>query len=220
MDRPLIVHRSVAIISAAKKCWLATFASSPYPSIERTPPVLSTRPKVAELVFQFFGRALHPELFEVQCEKKIERKRYVAAIQITSTGHVVTWQRPEGMFLTEVATSACHDLPTKRRLMLHRLQGEQHDRIECAGGLFYETEFSLEPVDQRALRAYQRELELVGAKEGLMHEFAPNGRIGTRAFSYIHFESRDSSLRIQAIHTFPDDGMILKSESLFVLPGT
>ncbi|MGI9456875.1 MAG: DUF2617 family protein [Aeoliella sp.] len=180
--------------------------------------MLSTRPKVAELVFQFYGRSLHPELFEVQRERKVERKRYSATLKITGMGHVITWQRPEGMVLTEVATSARHELPMKRRLMSHRLRSEQHDSIECAGGLLYETEFSLDPIDARVIQIHQQELQLTGAKEGLMHEFASSGRIGIGAFSYIHFQSRNDSLRIQAIHTFPDDGVILKSQSAFLLP--
>ena len=37
--------------------------------------------------------------------------------------------------------------------------------------------------------------------------------------SYINLESRDRSLRVQAFHTFPDDYAIVKSQSVFSLPG-
>ena len=37
--------------------------------------------------------------------------------------------------------------------------------------------------------------------------------------SYINLESRDRSLKIQAFHTFPDDYAIVKSQSVFALPG-
>lgn len=181
--------------------------------------MLSARPKIAELVFQFYGRSLHPELFEVQRERTIERSRYTAVIKITSTGHAISWQQPQGLVLTEVATSAHHELPLKRRLMSHRLRGQQRDQIECAGGLRYETEFSLEPVDSDTIRGYQQELLLLGEKHGLLHQFASAGRLGMNAFSYIHFESRAATLRIQALHTFPDDGVLLKSQSAFLLPG-
>lgn len=180
--------------------------------------VLSARPKIADLVFQFYGRSLHPELFEVQGQRTIERTQYTATIKITSTGHAISWQQPEGLVLTEVATSAHHDLPIKRRLMSHRMRGKHEDRIECVGGMVYETDLALEPVDQATIRSYQQELQLAGDKHGLSYQFETGNRVGLSAFSYIHFESRARTLRIQALHTFPDDGVILKSQSLFLLP--
>lgn len=181
--------------------------------------MLSARPKIADLVFQFYGRSLHPELFEVQCERKVERSNYNATLKITSTGHAICWQQAEGLLLTEVATSALHDLPIKRRLMSQRVRGEHEDRIECAGGLVYETSLALEPADQGTIRTYQQELQLAGEKHSLLFQFESGGRVGLGAFSYIHYESRAKSLRIQALHTFPEDGVILKSQSLFKLPG-
>jgi len=54
--------------------------------------VLTVRPKVAELAFQLYGRPLHPELFEVFETCTVERGGYLAKIDITSAGHVVTWR--------------------------------------------------------------------------------------------------------------------------------
>lgn len=188
-------------------------------------PLLSARPKVAELVFQFYGRSLHPELFEVQQQRTIERNAYRVVIKITGTGHVVSLELLEhidgeprvGMVLTEVATSAHHPLPVKRRLMSHRLIGDQHDIVECRGAVRYETEFGLEHVDRQLILDYQKQLLLVGNQQGLTYQFSSGGRLGVNAMSYIHFESRSRSLKIQALHTFPDDGAILKSQSLFTL---
>ena len=64
--------------------------------------MLSVRPKVAELVFQLYGRTLHPELFEVFGTQTIQRGDYRARVSITSAGHVVSWQY-KGLVLTEVA---------------------------------------------------------------------------------------------------------------------
>ena len=49
--------------------------------------MLSVRPKVAELSFQLFGRALHPELFEVHKSRVVERGEFVARLDITTAGH-------------------------------------------------------------------------------------------------------------------------------------
>ena len=78
--------------------------------------MLSVRPKVAELAFQLFGRALHPELFEVYKTRTIKRGDYEAKLDITSAGHIVTWKH-RGLTLTEVACSATHPLPEKRKII-------------------------------------------------------------------------------------------------------
>jgi hypothetical protein len=180
--------------------------------------VLSVRPKIAELVFQLYGRSLHPELFDVHRTGHIQRGGYRAAVQVTSAGHVITWTYG-GLTLTEVAASAHHPLPQRRRLMSHRLKGTCADHVECRGGIRYEMQFSLEPVDREAFWTYQKELTQAGTREGILHCFEPSGRFGLGAMSYIHLESRDRSLRIQAFHTFPDDYAIVKSQSVYTLPG-
>jgi hypothetical protein len=139
-------------------------------------------------------------------------------IQITNAGHVVTWQY-DGLTLTEVAASAQHPLPQRRRLISHRLKDSCSDDLECRGGITYHVDFSLEPVARETFWHYQKELTQVGAREGLLHCFEPSGRFGLGAMSYINVESRDRSLRVQAFHTFPDDYAIVKSQSVFTLPG-
>ena len=178
--------------------------------------MLSARPKIAELVFQLYGRSLHPELFEVYESNTVKRGGYEAHIQITSTGHLVTWQY-EGITLTEVATAAHHPMPKKRRLMSHRLKGDRSDRLECRGGIRYEVGFSLEPANSERFFAYQKELTLQATRRGMLHQFDASGRWETGAISYINVDSRDRVFRVQAFHTFPDDCAVLKIQSWYRL---
>lgn len=179
--------------------------------------VLTTRPKVAELSFQLFGRSLHPELFVVHKSRVVERSGYTAKIEITSAGHVITW-RHQGLTLTEVACSAQHPLPQKRRLMSYRLKGERSDRVECRGGVMYQVSFQLEPVTHEVFWMFQNELAKDGQVQGLYHRFDASGRMNLGALSYVNVETRNKSLLIQAFHTFPDDCAIVKSQSLIQLP--
>ncbi len=179
--------------------------------------MLSVRPKVAELAFQLYGRALHPELFRVFTSRTIERGAYSARIEITSAGHVITW-RYKGLTLTEVAASAQHPLPKRRRLMYYRLRGERNDRVECRGGVTYQTSFQLEPVAPDIFWMFQHELANDGEQQGLLHIFDSSGRMAMGALSYINVEARNRSLLVQAFHTFPDDYAIVKSQSVFELP--
>jgi hypothetical protein len=179
--------------------------------------VLIVRPKVAELVFQVFGRPLHPELFEVCSSQVVERGEYQAKIDITRTGHVVAW-RHAGLTLTEVATSAHHPLPQRRRLMSHRLRGQRSDRVECRGGVSYHVNFQQESVAPEVFWTFQEELSRESPRQGLLQRFDSSGRIALGAISYIHVESRLRSLRVRAFHTFPDDYAIVQTRSLFEIP--
>lgn len=179
--------------------------------------MLSVRPKIAELSFQLFGRALHPELFEVHKTLTLERGEFSAKLDITTAGHVITW-RYRGLTLTEVATSAQHPLPERRRLLSYRLKGQRSDRVECRGGITYQTSFQLEPVVPELFWSFQEELSHDGERQGLLHTFDSSGRIALGAMSYIYPETRSRSLLIQAFHTFPDDCAIVKSQSVFELP--
>jgi hypothetical protein len=184
--------------------------------VETASAVLSVRPKIAELVFHLYGRALHPELFEVYGSRSIERGGYSAKIDITSAGHVVTW-RYQGLTLTEVAAAANHPLPRKRRIISCSLRGEHGDQMKCRGGVHYRFHFTLEPVEPQLFWTYQQELALGDSQEGLLHRFDSSGRMALGAISYIHVESRNRSVQIRAFHTFPDDCAIVKCNSVFEL---
>ena len=179
--------------------------------------MLSVRPKVAELVFQLYGRVLHPELFEVCATRSIDRGGYSATVSITDAGHLLTW-RKDGLTLTEVATSLAQPLPQKRRLLSHRIAGERSDRMECRGGASYQTCFQLETVEQEVFWSFQQELVVEGSKRGLLHRFESGGRLALGALSWINVETRPRSLLVQTYHTFPDDLAIVKSQSLFECP--
>ncbi|TWT85617.1 hypothetical protein Pla123a_04240 [Posidoniimonas polymericola] len=199
--------------------------------------MLSTRPKIAELTFQLYGRTLHPELFQTYKSRTVKRGKpgskpadgsgsgsasepgggYEAKLSITSAGHAIEW-RYDGLVLTEIATSAQDLLPERRRLMCHSLRGEQNDQVECRGGVTYRVNFSLESVDAKAFYTFQNEIMLAGAKEGMLHQFDSSGRFGLGALSYVNVQSRDRSMLVQALHTFPDDYAIVKTQSVFKLP--
>ncbi len=138
-------------------------------------------------------------------------------MEITSAGHVVTW-RYAGLTLTEVATSAHHPLPKRRRLLSYRLKGSRSDYVETRGGITYQMSFQLEPVEPEVFWTFQEELCRDGQRRGMLHRFDSSGRMALGALSYIHVETRSRCLLVQAFHTFPDDCAIVKSQSLFEIP--
>ena len=178
--------------------------------------MLSVRPKVAELAFHVFSRSLHPELYTIHKSRRIQRGAYEAQIDITNCGHVITW-KADGVIICEAATSAHQPLPKRRCLLSKPLKGSRTERAKCRNGFGYRTHFQLEPVDPELFWMVQQQLDQ-GPTEGLLHNFDASGRMALGAMSYISVETRQSSMLVQAIHTFPDDYAIVKVESLFSLP--
>src|SRR5215471_9732765 len=81
------------------------------------------RPRVADLVFQLYGRPLHPELFDILAVRKVQREDYELTVRITRTGHVISWENAD-VYLTEVTAAADQELPERRRLLDYRLRNE------------------------------------------------------------------------------------------------
>jgi hypothetical protein len=181
--------------------------------------VLSVRPKVAELAFHVFSRSLHPELYTVHRTRRIERSAYQAQVNITNCGHVITWNTigKTPVTVCEVATSAHQPLPTKRCLIRESLKGSRTEKADFHFGVGYRTHFQLEPVAPDMFFMVQQQL-CKQPTEGLLHTFDASGRMSMGALSYVNIETRQRSMLVQAIHTFPDDYAIVKVESLFSLP--
>ena len=176
--------------------------------------VSSIRPKVAELTFQLFARSLHPELFQTFKTHTVVRQDYQTRIDITSDGHVITWTSGN-VTLTEVAASAHQPLPQRRRILSRSIKGDYSDRIECRGGVNYKYSCQLEHVPAEMFWLIQQQLGQTVREHELIQVFDSSGRIMIGGLSFIHLEARQKSLTIQAIHTFPDDLALVKTQTQF-----
>ena len=83
----------------------------------------------------------------------------------------------------------------------------------------YDVKFQLEPVPADVFWTFQQELTSDASRRGMLQRFDSSGRMNLGAISYINVETRNRCLMVQAFHTFPDDYAIVKSQSLFQLPG-
>ena len=180
--------------------------------------ISTVRPKVAELAFQLFGRSVHPELFHIYKSHRIERDNYTAQIHITADGHAITWQAGKQV-LTEITSSIRQPVPASRRILIEPL------RDKCASGndggnyaengIAYRYEVALERVPEEMFWMIRQQLADFQGQHELLQVFDASGRIAIGGLSYIHVDTRLHSLHIQAIHTFPDDRALVKTESTF-----
>jgi hypothetical protein len=171
------------------------------------------RPPVGDLVFQVYGRPLHPELFETLALHRVEREDCEVTLRITRSGHVVTWMQGN-LCLTEVTASTEVPLPERRRLLHYRLRGEHYGSADCAPGVHYQMSFQVETLSQEIFLHVHDEIVADGATRGFLHNFQPHHRLALAPLGFLIVEGRPGSIVIHAFHTFPDEHTIIKSQSL------
>jgi hypothetical protein len=179
--------------------------------------VLTVRPKITELAFRVFGRSLHPELFETHLSRTIVREQYRLKIDITSSGHLLTWQR-HGMVFSEVASSTHQPLPARQQLFGDLVGAPSAQQIQFCNTLDYSCQFQLDPAQPQTFAMIQKELLKSFPCEGMLFQFQSSGRISMGAISYVNIQSRRNTVHIRAFHTFPDAYVVMKSESRFTIP--
>jgi Protein of unknown function DUF2617 len=173
---------------------------------------LFVRPRVADLVFQLYGRPLHPELFDILTVRKFQREDYELRIWITRTGHVITWEN-EDVLLTEVA-DAEQSLPEKRRFLRYHMRGEHTGKFLCSHGILYQTNFQVETLSEEIFLHVHDEILADGSKGGILHNFQPNHRLAIAPLGYVVVETRRNCLFFSTFHTFPEENTIIKSQTL------
>jgi hypothetical protein len=176
------------------------------------------RPRVSDLVFQLYGRPLHPELFEILASRKVRREDYELTVWITRTGHVITWENRD-VHLTEVAAAADQELPEKRRLLSYKLRGEHGGNLKCAHGVSYQTSFQVETLQPEIFLHVHDEILADGGKRGLLCNFRPNHRLALAPLGFVTVEARAGCLFLSSFHTFPDEHTVVKSQSLIEKKG-
>jgi hypothetical protein len=164
------------------------------------------------LVFQLYGRPLHPELFDILAARKIQREDYELMVRITRTGHVISW-RNRHIQLTEVAAGD-QPLPENRRLLHYRLRGERCDTVSFPGGISYQTSFQVEMLAPEIFLHVHDEIAAEGGKRGLFYNFQPHHRLALAPLGYVAVDTRAGCLFLSTFHTFPDEHTVVKTQSL------
>ena len=171
------------------------------------------RPAVGDLVFQLYGRPLHPELFDILAVRKIQREDYQLSVRITRTGHVISWENAD-VHLTEVTAAAKQELPERRRLLHYKLRSEHNGRMACAHGIHYEMSFQVEVLAPEIFLHIHEEILSDGGKRGLLHNFPSHNRLAVAPLGFITAEAGPGRLFLSSFHTFPTEYTVVKTQSL------
>ena len=176
--------------------------------------------------FHLFAKPVHPELLTVCGSRFIERDQYRLWMNITTDGHLLTFQHRDLLFC-EVAAAASHPLPSEQRVISHLIEGTVVNGPQVLSGpvdsdaapsVGYQSTVSLETVDPKIFVTIQRQLDKRVETDGLVHRFESNGRLNFGAISYMHARSFINHIRVRAFHTFPETGAVLKTDTVFRVP--
>jgi hypothetical protein len=171
------------------------------------------RPQVADLVFRLYIRALHPELFDVFATRRIERETDRLTVQITRTGHTLSWSSGN-VQLTETTATADQELPEFGRRLAHPFRGERGGRCAIRPGIRYQVGSHVEVLPPEQFLQIHQELLIDGTKKGLLFQFHPHNRLRLSPLGVVIVESLPRCLCISAFHTFPDEFAVVKTQSL------
>jgi Protein of unknown function DUF2617 len=178
--------------------------------------VSSSRARVADLAFQVFNRALHPDWFATRVYRRIPQRRWDADVRIIDGGHVIIFGTGP-VRLTEVLSGPETALPEPGILFHSTIRKERSTSLHPGGVVEYQTCFEVERVDREIFRHLCDEMIADSSHHCLMHSFRTSNRLLPAPLSKIHIDARAAGLSIQSFHTFPDECAIVRSQSLYEL---
>lgn len=172
------------------------------------------RSRVADLAFQVFSRAIHPDWFTVRQHRRVGQDGWEADIRIIEGGHAIIF-RAGAVRLTEVLSGPETLLPEPGLLFHSPIRRERATSLRPGGAIEYQSCFEVERVDPEVFAHLSDEMTLDASRGRLFHRFAPVNRMAAAPISHIHVESRVRGLSVHAFHTFPDERAIIRTQSLF-----
>src|SRR5262245_37217762 len=104
------------------------------------------RSRVADLAFQVFSRAIHPDWFAVRRHRRITQDAWEADIRIIEGGHAITF-RSGPVRLTEVLSGPETLLPEPGLLFRSGIRRERSASLRPGEVLDYQSCFEVERVD-------------------------------------------------------------------------
>ena len=176
------------------------------------------RQRVADLNFYLFEGVVHPELFGIQRQRTFERDAYRADVWLIGLGHVVVVGGARGA-VAEVVSPTREVLPWHRLLHTFAAGQRTEEDYSCTGPFIYHSSFLRERLPAKVF-AEEHAAYLAGAgEEGLLVQFpAPEpGRLPP--FALVEVEATQRHFAVQAVHAFPEERTLVKTQSLIELRG-
>lgn len=182
---------------------------------------LLLQPQVNELELVLFSRPLHPELFQVLKQQKVEFQGTRITVRVTPSGHVISWEK-DGICLWQILGPSQDQLPQMGRLLSRFPSRCQGGHLDFAPGWRYELVIQVEQMANHHFEQFHDDLEADGRQKGLMVRFWPSEEPHPTlpGLSYLSAEARPNCFVLSAFHTHPRERKVVKILSLIERPET
>ena len=171
------------------------------------------RPPVAELVVRAAGRAVHPELWDALASRRVERAGFTLTVWVTRGGHALELRTPSGV-VTESLGPRDSELLRGAPGVERSLASGQRGKVQFPAGR-YEVSSRAEWLEPEQFAHAHAELARDGAARGFLVHASPRERLGLAALGYLTADPVLGGVAVAAFHTFPDEFVVVKTQSLF-----
>ncbi len=166
------------------------------------------------LTFNLFQRPLHPELFQIYAERKLQTQKYESVIWVTGCTHVVSVFAGD-ICLSEVVSAPGQLLPQRGLIERFQFSGPKSHKCTLSRGLSYITDFQVERMTPTLYQQCSVDLERFASTRGIFVKF-PEQKFGElQPFCYVDFEARQTELHIHTFAAYPQQITLVKTQSLF-----
>lgn len=179
-------------------------------------PAESTRPSISETSYRLFDRPLHPELFNPAVVGRLRTDRYFMSMGLSEGGHYLQLSA-RGKTILEVTAPDSQMLSTFGLQQTYFFNDDEELVVETERPFTYHFAGQVDAVDYSVFTRVQMELETDATKAFLFHQFPANNRLLPGPLSLAQVEGNERMLAVHTFHTFPDDLVILRTQSLFEL---
>jgi len=175
------------------------------------------KPELAQTEIYLYRRPLHPELFTIFLDKRIDTGRYETRMMLIGNGHLIAFHYGD-FHLVELLTSR-KDLLTEKGLLEEiTVDRDQAYQVALDDRIYYLLHVQAERMSEAVFGSVHAEMTQFAQTRGIFMSFeqwASEGELPP--FSFIDYERRPSELDIFTYHAFPGDRVMLRTQSVFSL---
>lgn len=174
----------------------------------------SIRPSISETSYRFFDRPLHPELFSPAVVGRVRTPSYEMTVGICEGGHFLQMSSG-GRTIVEVTAPDSQVLSTYGLQQTYFFNDEDELIVESDHPFGYHFAGQVDPVDFGVFTRVQMELEMEASRAFLSFQYPPHHRLLPGPLSLVQVEGNQRTLTVHTFHTFPEDLVVLRTQSLF-----
>lgn len=160
-----------------------------------------------------YGRALHPELFELQARRLDRHGDYEVESWITTSGHHVRFHIG-GEVITEVVIDRGDHLPETGLIYALPCLGEKDYEMDPVGNLGYVSTIQTEQLTDNLYVATYREMQdFANETSSISREWTDDD--GVPCLSILDTQKYKHEFHLQSYHLLGSSGTVLRTQSIF-----